>query len=47
MGDGLYKLKMLEEQFKGNTIFFGGEESIGLSDIYIVKKIISNKLIFK
>lgn len=36
MGDGILKLKMLEEQFKGNAIFYGGEENVSLADIYIV-----------
>ena len=36
MGEGLMKLKMLEEQFKGNSVFYGGEEFVSFADIYIV-----------
>lgn len=36
MGEGIIKLKMLEEQFKGNSVFYGGEEYVSFADIYIV-----------
>lgn len=36
MGEGIMKLKMLEEQFKGNSVFYGGEEFVSFADIYIV-----------
>jgi len=39
------KLNMLEEQFRGNSVFYGGEEFVSFADIYIVyffKEIVLN-----
>ncbi len=47
MYDDVLKLKMLEEQFQGKQAFIGGEESVNLSDLMIVREDDKIKLLNK